>query len=260
MRSEPEAARVAWDPLLAVEFLTVLRLRRWRARDLRDVARAQAFYPLVGLALGGMLALLDWLLASSLPSGPRAAVLVAALAAATRGLHLDGLADTFDGLLGGHDRERRLDIMRDPRLGSFGATALAVVLLLQWSAVAALSGDARRPALVLAPALGRFGMVAVTAAFPYARPGGLGTGYREAARGLPLWLAGATAIVAALALLGPAGAGVLLAAVAAALLMGWWAWRAVGGVTGDTYGASCEMGQAAALLAAVVAITRGWAG
>lgn len=244
-----------YDVRLAVEFLTVFRLRRWSPAPVEAMARAQAFYPLVGLALGALLALIDAGLTPWLGAGTRAALLVAALAAVTRGLHLDGLADTFDGLLGGHDRERRLAIMRDPRLGSFGATALVLTLLVKWSALAELAGPSRRAALLLAPALARYVIVVVSAAFPYARAEGLGAGYRVVARGLPLAAATLFALAMGAAFALP-GLILVAVAVAAGLLIGAWAWAAVGGVTGDTYGAACEVAETVALLAAVAWASR----
>src|SRR3990172_3011497 len=112
------------DALAALEFLTVLRVRRRDAAfDEAAFAASQAYYPLVGLLIGaiagGAWLALDW----ALPSPPAAALAVVVLAALSGGLHLDGLADSADGLFGGGDRERRLAIMRDSRTGSFGALA-----------------------------------------------------------------------------------------------------------------------------------------
>ena len=249
---------MGWDPLLAVEFLTVARVRRWRRAAPEALARAQAFYPLVGLMLGCGLAAIDWLLAGTLPAGARAAVLVTLLAVATRGLHLDGLVDTFDGLLGGRDVPHRLEIMRDPRAGSFGVAALVLVLLLKWSALTGLVPPLRRPGLLLVPALARYAMVVTAAAIPYARPEGLGAGYHRAARGMPLLAAGVTAAVASALLFGVAGLALLAVATATALMIGWWALRRVGGVTGDVYGAVCELTEAVMLLALSAAQGRGW--
>lgn len=240
---------MSWDPLLAVEFLTVVRVRRWRPVSAEALARAQAFYPLVGLGLGAGLVLLDWAMGGLLPAGAMAAVLVAVLAAATRGLHLDGLADSFDGLLGGRDPAQRLEIMRDPRLGSFGAAALVLVLLLKWSAIAALTSPLRRPGLLLAPALARYAMVIATASVPYARPSGLGAGYHDAARGAPLLIATVTAAALAVVLLGFGGLTLLALAALVGLGMARWAEARIGGATGDVYGAACELAETAVLLA-----------
>lgn len=247
-----------WDPLAALEFLTVVRLRPWRQVEPAALARAQVFYPLVGLGLGLVLTALDRALGALLPSAPRSAVTVAALVVLTRGLHLDGLADTFDGLLGGRDRARRLEIMRDPRVGTFGVAAVALVLLLKWSALVSLDASGRGAGLVLAPVLGRCAMVVVAAAVPYARPQGLGAGYHEAARGVPLLGSLAAGLVVALLAYGPAGLALGVAAALAALAMAGWARAALGGATGDVYGATCELVETAVLLGAAAGQAHGW--
>src|SRR5262249_24897988 len=161
------------------------------------------------------------------------------LAAVTRGLHLDGLADSFDGLLGGRDRGQRLEIMRDPRIGSFGATALALVLLLKWSALAELAAPLRWPSLLLVPTIARFAMVGTVGAVPYARDHGLGAGYHAAARGAPALVAAGIAVVVAVGLFGPGGVPLVAVGAGVALGVSWWAWCALGGATGDIYGATC---------------------
>src|SRR5579883_2548217 len=108
----PRAHRLP-SPLLAIEFLTVLRLQPARVVAPEDVARALLWYPAVGLLLGLGLAGVDRLLLPRLPAAPESALLLLALEGATGLLHLDGLADSADGLLGLHDRERRLAIMKD---------------------------------------------------------------------------------------------------------------------------------------------------
>src|SRR5579875_3728313 len=191
------------SPLLALEFLTVLRVRRPPLATATEVARAQLWYPLVGLAIGLLVAGLDALLQPRLPALPEAAILIAILAGLTGFLHLDGLADCADGLLGLHAPEKRLDIMRDSRIGAFGAVAIALDLLLLWSALATLSGPARGATIALTPTLGRAAMI-VVAFFPNAHPGGLASGFREAARG-PYGLG--ALLLAALIAAGALGAG-----------------------------------------------------
>ena len=130
----------------AIEFLTILRLRP-RGAVSRPAAFAAAtwFYPSVGLLLGAILALVDWLLRHDLEPGVTAALLVALLAALTGALHLDGLADAFDGLAGGRDRESRLRIMKDIHTGTFGTVALVLVLLTDTLALASMpAGEAWR--------------------------------------------------------------------------------------------------------------------
>lgn len=243
------------SPLLALEFLTVLRVRRPPLATATEVARAQLWYPLVGLGIGLIVAGLDVLLRPRLPALPEAAILVALLSGLTGFLHLDGLADCADGLLGLHVPEKRLDIMRDSRIGTFGAVAIALDLLLLWSPLATLSGPARAAAITLAPALGRAAII-VVALFPQARPGGLASGFREAARG-PYGIG--ALLLAALIAAGVLGAGGLAlggVALAVGLAVAVAAWLRLRGVTGDVFGAACELAQASVLLCACA--WQGW--
>lgn len=247
-----------WDPVAALEFLTVLRLRRYRELPVATLARAQAFYPAVGLLIGGLLALVDWGAGAVLPGAARAAVVVAAWAVITGGLHLDGLADSADGLLGGHDPARRLEIMRDPRLGSFGVIALALALLLKWSAVSSLASPYRVAALLATPMLARFAIVVIVAAFPYARGQGLGAGFHTAARRFAVWPAAVFTGIVAVLLLGWGGVALTAVAALCALTVGRWARARIGGVTGDLYGAACELTEVAVLLVVLIAQTWEW--
>lgn len=238
------------SPLLALEFLTVLRLRPARTTSAERVAAAQLWYPSVGLLIGLALAGLNRLLDGPLAPGPLAALLLAALVSIPGLLHLDGLADSADGLLGSHERERRLEIMRDSRVGAFGVAAVALYLLCGFAAIGALHGPARTPALLIAPIAARSALVGVTAAFPYARQTGLGLGFRAAALGWPGRLAIVSGLLLSFAIAGLGGLIVLGAATAAAFSVALFAYRRLGGVTGDVLGAGCELGQLAALVVA----------
>lgn len=236
----PLAAWLA-APLLAAQFLTVIPpvLRRPIRQD--ELGRAETFFPLVGLLLGGVLVAVDTVLAAVAAPMVRDVLVIATLAVLTGGLHLDGLADTFDGLFGGHDPERRLEIMRDPRAGSFGVAALGLILLLKLAALGALDPAGRVGALLVAPCLGRWAIVLAMGSFPYARSQGLGLAFtRSQSR---LHLAGAGALAAIVAGLAAGLAGLLLWAGASAfvLLAGRWVSARLGGLSGDVYGAFCEL-------------------
>ena len=114
----------------ALTLLTRVPLGRRVRVNATDVARSLAWLPLVGTALGGAIALAARGLEGRLDDGPAAVLIVAAWALATGAIHLDGLADSADAL-GGGDRERRLAIMRDSQIGSFGALALVLVVVLK---------------------------------------------------------------------------------------------------------------------------------
>lgn len=216
--------------------------------DAADVARGGALFPLVGAGIGSVVGGVSQGLSQPL-TAPLAAVLgLAAGALLTGVLHLDALADTADAL-GATSRERALEIMRDHAVGAYGAVALVLDLGAKAVALAALAGrhDALRFA-VCAAAAARVVPVLLSAALPYARPGG-GTGRALASTG---WARAAVAVAIAVAfcvLLHAAWVLVAVAGVAVVVLVG--ARRWLGGVTGDVLGASAELAELAALVVAV---------
>jgi adenosylcobinamide-GDP ribazoletransferase len=246
--------------ITAIRFLTIVPIP-WRRRESPEaLGRSQAYFPLVGLGLGLALVGIDQGLGRVLADGPRAWLLVLALAALSGGMHLDGLADSADGLLGAHGRsaEGRLAIMRDGRVGAYGVVALIAVLSLKSSAVLSLPGDVRAEALLLTSCLGRATVVVGATAFPYARQAGLGLAIHQAAGGATLAVAGAIALVAAGALLGWGGLVIAAIVIATALAVGAWATRRLGGLTGDVYGALVEIAEVMTLLLVVAGAHRGW--
>ncbi len=239
----------------AITFLTRVPVGRL-ALDADDVARGAALFPLVGAGIGAAVGATVAGLDTELTVLLAAAVAVALEALLTGAIHLDALADTADGL-GAGTRERALEVMRDPAVGSFGATALVLDLLVKVSALVAVAADSRAIlAVVAAFALGRAAPLVLALALPYARPGsgsGLVLTERAARASLAVGIVLAVGIsVAALGLRGlalPAGAGL------ACLAVGVVTRRRLGGVTGDVLGASAELATTAALVAAVVVRT-----
>ncbi|MFN8522373.1 MAG: adenosylcobinamide-GDP ribazoletransferase [Chloroflexota bacterium] len=231
---------LALGPLFAAQFLTVLPPLVRRQPTRRELGAAEAFFPAAGLLVGACLILLD-LGFVVLPPMVRSVAVVAAAAALTGALHLDGIVDTFDGLFGAHDRDSKLAVMRDPRAGTYGVIAVVCTLLLQVSAVHAMSDQLRAPALLMAPCLGRWAIVAVTWTYPYARPQGMGRAFKDSMTLLGVIIAGCTALAAAYLLWGGMGVGLFAASSAAALATGWLVCRHLGGLTGDVYGAVCEL-------------------
>jgi adenosylcobinamide-GDP ribazoletransferase len=243
--------------LAALEFLTRLRVRRVPRTDMRSIAAAQMWFPAVGLLIGALLLAIDRLASRALPAASADVIVVVALAMITGGLHLDGLADAADGVFGGDTPERRLEIMRDVHAGTYAIVAVVAVLALKWAGLAAMPTSVRFEALLLVPCLARLAMVAGAAAYPYARPDGMGAGFRaHARRALPV--AGATAFTASMLLIGAGGLLVTAFAVTAALAVGACATRAAGGMTGDLYGATAEISEALLLLVIAAMANRGW--
>jgi len=211
-------------------------------------AEAAWAWPLVGGLLGALAAMLaSALLALGIPPGPVAAAVLALLALLTGALHEDGLSDTADGLLGGRSRERRLEIMKDSRIGSFGALALVLVMLASWSALETLIAEGRLwGPLVAAAALSRAPMVVVMATLPPARPGGLSAGTGRPSPAVSGAAVG-VALVLAVLTLGPAALAPVLAATLLPALLALAAQRMIGGQTGDILGACQQLAFAGAL-------------
>ena len=230
---------------LAIGFLTVLPVAP--AGEAR-MGPARAWFPLVGLGLGGVLLALDVAAREGLPSLVVGAILVAALLVLTRAIHTEGFLDCCDGLFGAYTREDRLRILRDTHVGAFAVIGGAALLLLKWSALAGIPDEARTGLLLVFPCLSRLGMVTTMALFPYAREQGLGTSFQE---GRTLWQVGlglATATVASVLFLGGGGAILLGVVVVVSLGLGRWMTGMLGGMTGDTYGAVNEVGEVAVLV------------
>jgi adenosylcobinamide-GDP ribazoletransferase len=232
----------------AVGFLTRLPVPHWTLTD-REVARSAGFFAWVGLGLGALL----WALSRGVaPLGTvlSSLLLVAAWAWLTGGLHLDGLADTADGLSGGRgDRARTLEIMRDSRIGAHGATALVLGLALK-SAGLWRARELGAEAVWFVPAVARFGCTVLLASFPYARTQGLGSAFAGQVGGLEVVL-GVLAVAAPLFLLGAASVGYGLAGalgLGCALGLSLSVHRRLGGLTGDVHGAAIEVCEIAMLL------------
>ena len=245
-------------PLIALSFLTLLPVGLPNPTD-AEVSRSRGWYPVVGLlyglALAGLLALYE--LATSFPpyTALSAGLIVITMAVANRFLHLDGLMDFCDGIWGGRTAERRLEIMRDSCVGSFGVAGCGCVLLVKYTALLTmmLSGWLM-PALLLFPMLSRWTMTLLLTAFPYGRQQGLGSAFSGRPRP---WLATALAFLTVLAaawlILGIVGLSVLAAVSLLSLSLGIWTVKRLdGGLTGDCYGAVNEIMEAVSLVAFVI--------
>lgn len=238
--------------LAAAAYLTVVPLPP--AARAGAPGPAAAWFPVVGLALGGAVAAVDRVAGWFLSPALAAVVAVTAWKGLTGGLHLDGLADCLDGL-GGRGPADRLRLMADGRIGSFGAIALVLVLLATTGAVAELADPYRWRVLLVAPAVGRATPPLLARLFPAARPGGQGATFREGVRPAAPAVAAGVALAAAGLLLGRTGAAAMVAATLVALGVAALMHRKLGGITGDVLGAAVELAELT-LLVVVVAWTR----
>jgi len=234
----------------AIGFLTVIPVPpSLTADNAGAVIAAVPFFPLVGALIGLTAAVLDRGLSAALPAWPAAAISIGVLAAASGALHLDGLADTADGFLSARPREQILRIMKDSHIGTMGVLALIFVIVLKIACLAAMPANTRLAALFLAPLTGRGAILAMLAWLPYARPeGGLARDFFGSVSRRRLLLTGAGLAIAAIFVARLHGLTAVLAAVLAVTLLCRICQRRIGGGTGDTLGAACELAETMVLL------------
>ncbi len=233
---------------LALAFLTRLPIPTGRAEP-DDLAASVRFFPLVGLLLGALLAGLVAILPARLGPDIVGVLLTGLLALVTGGLHLDGLADVFDAAGGGRgSRERMLEILRDPRIGAHGATALVLALIAK---VLLLGGCVARrdtASVLLFPVVSRAAIVPLIVGFGPARSEGLARAFHQRVGigelAVTAWIAAIAVAAGGARFVAPA-----LAAFAIAGGIGVWMARRLGGLNGDVYGAALELAEIAFLLA-----------
>lgn len=236
----------------AASFLTVFPVG---PRNPGPMGPARAYFPVVGLGLGGILVGLDFALSPFLPPIVVGALLLIALLVTTRALHTEGFLDSCDVLFGGYTRERRLEILRDPHVGAFAVIGGTTLLISKWALLATIDSEMRTELLVLFPCLSRAGMLFTMIAFKYIRDQGLGASFKVQTSwwldALGIGVAAATAVL----LLGFGGLVLAAAALVAALAIGRWTSRLLGGMTGDAYGAVNELAEIAVLLIGTILYT-----
>jgi adenosylcobinamide-GDP ribazoletransferase len=237
---------------MAARYLTVVPIPG-AALSREGPGAAAAWFPVVGLAIGVLLVLVERVTSALFAPLLAALLTVTAWKLVTGGLHLDGVADCIDGLVG-HDPAHRLAIMRDSRIGAFGAVGLILFLLLEVAAVSGIDGGLRWRALLVAPVVGRAMSPLMARMFPATSPGlqtpssGHGARFRAELGPMAPAVASAFAFVVALGLLGAWGVLALVLAAVLTTLIGAFMTRRLGGVSGDVHGAAVEFSELAVLL------------
>lgn len=263
--------------LTAVQYFTRVPMPRWVGHGAAELTGTTRYFPAVGMVVGAVGAAVFWAASMVFPSGIAAILSTVATVLLTGALHEDGLADTMDGLGGGHTRERALEIMKDPRIGAFGALSLMLLLALKITALSALPLVWIVATLIAGHALSRWCAVLIVWRLPYARADGSTRARPVVERVAPTdivvatvfglaplvaWVAMALAEMTLLST--PNAPGVpapfvagglagLLGALAATVLLGIWYRRRLGGYTGDTLGATQQITEAVFYLALLAA-------
>ncbi len=235
---------------IALKFLTVFPGPE--PKEMKDslFGRSLAYFPLVGLLLGGVLFGLYYGLMYILPEQLVTILTLLALAIMTGAHHLDGLADTFDGITGSKPRERRLEIMSDSRTGAIGVVAVIFLVIIKY--VALLSAIDPLTALLLMTVLSRWVVVCTIFFFPYAKQAGMGLLFKQGVRWYTLVIATILSLTISLVLLQWWGIILTIALLLVVTGIAIFFNRRLGGLTGDCYGAIIELSEAITLISIIV--------
>jgi adenosylcobinamide-GDP ribazoletransferase len=235
----------------AFGFLTVLPVPGSARVSSDTLAASATMFPVVGVVLAALIALLAWIVGMAFPPTVSAAIVVIAMWAISGGLHMDGLSDTADGFLSSRPPERILEIMKDSRIGAMGVVAIVAVFLVKATALSSMPTEIFWRSAALAILVGRCAMLVDMVVLPSASPeSGLGAMFLSKRRPWEAILASVVACGGGYLLLGWGGLGAAGVAILVTILFGVQCCRRIGGATGDTIGASCELAETTVLLIA----------
>ena len=232
--------------LLAVGFLTIIPVRLKEPPLPGDLGKAAGWFPVIGAAIGSLVAAAYYGLSFIFPPLLAAALAASVWIGLTGGLHLDGLADCFDGMLNASSRERRLEIMQDPRLGTFGAIGLILSILMKIICLFSIPTNTAWIALPLAAAVGR-SLLLPAGKQQMARPDGMGADFASSLNKTAfIWAAVVVGILSGLA--GWRGLSVILVVLGVTWLVLCSVKARLGGVTGDVLGLIVELAELVTML------------
>ncbi len=242
--------------LSALRFLTIIPFPFRREISREEVGRSVAYFPVVGVIIGLMLAGLNWILSLFLPSGVVNGLLLVSLVIVSGALHLDGFIDTCDGIAGHKTVEERWRVMHDSRAGAFGIVGGVSLLLVKYISLNSVPETLLWVTLIIMPMVSRWVMVYAIFVYPYAKPSGLGKTFKQGASWQRFAIATVTTTAIAIGLawladiayfylIGPA---IMLAVWVIVLIMAEYFKRKFSGLTGDTYGAINEVAEVGVLI------------
>jgi adenosylcobinamide-GDP ribazoletransferase len=239
--------------LRALSFLTILPVGQIRLSEEKELAHSMAFFPLVGLVVGLLLTAGYYLFSLFLPKSITLWLILGLLALLTRGLHLDGFADTMDGLASGGSKEKILEVMRDSRIGAFGVISLILLIGGKYLALEQISNSSIPYSLILMTVVGRNSMVLVCYRSPYARFGeGLGKPFTENLGVREVTFSLLSAFGIALLIMGVKGILIFFGISLFSLAYQFFFIKKLGGVTGDVLGGANELAELLCLILLVI--------
>ena len=241
---------------IALQFLTIIPMPFKKEPEMREIASSLVFFPIVGLLIGLLLFLANWGLGAVFSPVITATLTLVLWVLISGAMHLDGLADSCDGLAGS-TAEKRLEIMKDSHAGAFGVVGISLLLLVKFAVMVSLSGWDWE-ALLLAPVFGSWAMVLSITAFPYARKNGVGQAFKQGATALKLVIASLITLAAAVLLVGWWGIVMMAVICLVTITIGSFFKSRLGGLTGDTYGAVKEVNEAVVLIVTPVLLSIGF--
>ena len=241
------------DFLQALSFLTILPMTRLPLPEEKALARSMAFFPLVGLLIGLLMAIAYFLLSYLFSNSLVLWLTLGCLVLLTRGLHLDGFADTIDGFAAGGPKENILEVMKDSRIGAFGVVGLILLIGAKYLALEQIVGPSIPYSLILMTVMGRNSMVWVCFRSPYARAGGgLAKPFVENLATREMIISSASALGIGLLLRGLDGVMVFLGIGLFSLVFRLFFLKKLGGVTGDILGAANELSELLCLIFLII--------
>lgn len=242
---------------MTVQFLTRVPVPRIHEISEAEMGKAAAFFPLVGVLIGAVGALVFWLLQKILPVPTAVLGTLIFTSFLTNGFHEDGLADTFDGFGGGWTKDRVLEIMRDSRVGTFGALALIFLVLGKYSLLSSLPQPQIWRWFIVAHAAARWTSMPLCVWLPYARKEGQGKLVAKQVGLLEMTFATFTMLVVLLLLPWRAAMAAMIVTTLLTLLSGAYYKTRLQGITGDCLGATNQLAEVGIYLTAVVLLRLG---
>lgn len=234
--------------LAALQFLTIIPIPWQREANPEELGRSAGYFPVVGLIIGLILTGLNWLFGLILPPAVTSALLIVSLVVLSGALHLDGFADTCDGIAGHKSVEDRWQVMHDSRAGGFAIIGIVLLLLVKYVSLNSIPEPLLMTALVLMPVVSRWAMVYAIFAYPYARPSGLGKAFKQGTSWHWLTMATLIALVIVVILAQIVGLAIMFLTWVITVAMAAYLKRKFSGLTGDTYGAINEVSEVGVLI------------